>query len=1185
MSSTLNPKKLKELLTSLREAVKSLDDDNNNNPSPWSIQSAFSLLLVSELASRGIGVDIPPNISSNGSSSSSEWILSLLEVIRSTAGKVPIDDASGGSSGTFPSPMMAGLNAAGGMAASACSSCIAKCKESNVDDLLLLLPKEKSAVDSCEQTLQRCQEVNDGRFYTLLKLAFDVSKSTSDDEGTLEKKRTLQYQKRHELQQRLNAIAYSNYLYGASHFATDQPPMWKRCLDTALLLSDQHGASLNIGSINHRSYLNSLTILPLQNMIRIAKGNEKWKRAKELSLFVAVGYVGAVKERLDGMKDEVSGGDVVLTKGRGDGSKKIGQQSVHELIQIYFLDRTQSLVDLGQKSIESLLHSAEGALSECNPPTSMSTTDADANFESVLLYRYVQVQIQYLGEESTIWTEVQRQFRAMKNRLPDGNEGGISVGEKSTATVSIGAKKTKSTAVAAKPTPTTPEEMESQTRTKLYIEAWNEWRSGASNDDIDALSPLALRDAVIELSSLLPPADLHGDSSWFTTIDIVQDCYVSLKLQVNRLREIAISFQKQCNKKKTEKDMSQDVALAWGAVLSFVSPLITNHLDKIVARDGDADGVGDGVIVELRPMLESASEAIITASWMCEPIARKVQGKEFQLIPQLLPMVHNCLTVCKKERSREEEQSLEQAKKKSSVLSSHHRYSETEKKDMLLLECALSASRCRMELESAISNESPTNVSVNSLAVVARKATIAATSSVKTDVALKTSSLSSSSARAMFGSPFLQFISSWSGMYLSPWPFCTLGQARTILRSARESLSVANKAWGRQLMSRLEDVLLDIGEADLEGSLAGGVTADSRRLYKQALDSISLLNGEGTKLMEAHCLLGLARLSMASDVEDSAIAAEKYARNALEILGMMDISQTDTLICLHAWDNPLLQSFSHAYHVCSSRQLVAEACLRSSRPDDAYSFLQSAVNEAPGNFEAAFALASYYLRSMLVGCSDGEESDGKQNEARNQLLKAAKMNKTNADPFALLGVYYEAQGDDTRAKGCYQRALVIDASHPVAGRGLQRLLPLEEMQPFCEDAVKVNSPEIGWAWRMLGQLKSWKDGDDTSAVICFQQALRCRDVVQDPRTAALGIFYKDPKRSNADTLQNCEAGETWSELASCYRQLGKFSASLRAYDAAYSVSDGKLSPSALCACAQGTITMIVAYFAYKPFSK
>jgi len=188
------------------------------------------------------------------------------------------------------------------------------------------------------------------------------------------------------------------------------------------------------------------------------------------------------------------------------------------------------------------------------------------------------------------------------------------------------------------------------------------------------------------------------------------------------------------------------------------------------------------------------------------------------------------------------------------------------------------------------------------------------------------------------------------------------------------------------------------------------------------------------------------------------------------------------------------------------------------------------------------------------------------------LLKAAKLDTTKPQTFALLGIWYETQDDTTRAKGCYQKALGLDPCHPVAGRGIQRLSQ-DEAHSFYERAAKQSSSTVGWAWRALAQQKSRDDGDDTTAVVCLQQALRCRDI-QSPTSDNLSLFYDNPTSSGMDSSSHyCEASETWAQLATCYRVLGKHSAAIRAYEAADAISNGNLSPDTLCNWAQADIDL------------
>ena len=218
--------------------------------------------------------------------------------------------------------------------------------------------------------------------------------------------------------------------------------------------------------------------------------------------------------------------------------------------------------------------------------------------------------------------------------------------------------------------------------------------------------------------------------------------------------------------------------------------------------------------------------------------------------------------------------------------------------------------------------------------------------------------------------------------------------------------------------------------------------------------------------------------------------------------------------------------------------------------------------DCPENFEASFALASFHLRAAIGKATDKSQAK----KATTLLMKAAKLDPTRPGPFSLLGMSFEYQNDISRAKGCYQKALAVDPSHPVAGRGLVRLMGLDGAKSLCEHAAKRNSPANGWAWRAMGQLKSKEDGDFAAAAICFQQALRCRDI-QAPDDDMLGVFFANPS-SPSTNVAHSEASETWIELAACYRQLGKYSAALRAFEGAFFISGGDLSPDALCSWAQ-----------------
>ncbi len=1077
-----------------------------------------------------------------------------------TAGKVAIDDADAPHNNNYPTPMMAALNAAQGMAVSACATiCCPKTVYNNGDDYLdafELLPITNNAADGVarayKEALQRCQDVDDGRFYTLLQLVTMLQSSSSsphennNGESTSSlpqsKIRQLKLQRISQLQHVFHTMAYANYLHGAVNYAKDQPPMWKRCLDSALLLNDNgydndrddDDSSYSNGNgseLNYKAYFNSRTIQPLNNMIRIAqaKGNEK--RAKELSLLLAVGYLGGVRERLMDMKTTTNqdGGTAASSSKDGEGDekkkKKMSALSVTELVQKFYIDRTPLPIELEIMTVPSLLEYAKKALSVCDAPTVEDDVSTSPK-ESWILYHYIQEQMDHLAEESMIWSDVHRQYRAMLNRKP---ESGVA---------SIGAKKSKVTAGGAKKVvASSKEEMEQQTRTKVYAEAYDEWKVDSLH--LDVLPSLALRDAIVSLSSsstIIPQS----------MTNIVLDCYRSLVHQMERLEAMAVIVQKK------SKTSANDALAMWEALLSFVSPLIGVF---------DDDGVELSSNVPLRNLLESCSEAIIVASWMCEPLAKSgdVVSDEIKNLSKMLSDAQRFLTACKLGRV-EEKRLLDEKKNEESVLSSKESQSDLEKKSALRLECAIETSRCRAEIDSALDAD---GMDTNMVTAIARRATISAAGGFKNISDCNSPLLSATSSKALFGTPYLHFLSVWSGMHLSPWPYCNVGQARCILKQARDSLRLSAKYWGRR-SSNLEHLLLDIGEADLENGLLGGNVDASDQLFRQALTKLEGMEGEDASVnafvrerLKVQCLIGLAKQSLSTGDSE---AAETRARSALDLLLPSDSTLTQgdalTLLCSYVWCAPALNQLCHSHQLCSSRQLVAESCIQSSRFDNAHSFLTDAVKEAPGNFDAAFSLASFHLRMQCLG----NECD--ENETRKSLLRAAKMDTSKASPFALLGIWYESKNDAKRAEGCYQKALSLDASHPVAGRGLQRLIELKDLVPHCKKAIEQNSPVNGWAWQALGQSKAVNEGDDSTAVICFQQALRCRDI-QNPTSDMLGAFYSYTEMT---ATVHSEASMTWVELATCYRRMGKYSAALRAYEEA--ASTGTLPPAALCSWAQ-----------------
>ena len=95
----------------------------------------------------------------------------------------------------------------------------------------------------------------------------------------------------------------------------------------------------------------------------------------------------------------------------------------------------------------------------------------------------------------------------------------------------------------------------------------------------------------------------------------------------------------------------------------------------------------------------------------------------------------------------------------------------------------------------------------------------------------------------------MQSLQAWCGLLRNqPWPFSTVVQAREMLEYSRSLLLSSMKNWGRKI-SKLEEKLLDIAEADAEGFLAGGRLARAREIYSNVVSELY------SKLSDAlHCI-------------------------------------------------------------------------------------------------------------------------------------------------------------------------------------------------------------------------------------------------------------------------------------------------------------------------------------------
>lgn len=416
---------------------------------------------------------------------------------------------------------------------------------------------------------------------------------------------------------------------------------------------------------------------------------------------------------------------------------------------------------------------------------------------------------------------------------------------------------------------------------------------------------------------------------------------------------------------------------------------------------------------------------------------------------------------------------------------------------------------------------------------------------------------------AKFGVSYLLFLVCWSGMFCSPWSFFNVSQARSLIRCVRENTNHAIEIWGRKATG-IEEILLDIGEADSEcGYLSGGMNTIAQKLYISSLDGLQSDKSLMHTLLKAHCLSCSARLRSIDAVED-----DSYWIELAESIktSMKELQQRLTSLIepssFYLWRGTLSLQSSIEYHVLLKMQLVAEFLLKGKRSQDAKGFLEDAAKDSPQNYDVAFSYGSFLLQMALY--NPNNQVSGVLQKSQKQLLKAAKLNVQKADPFALLGLWYEVQNDIKRAVGCYSKALLIEPSHPVAGRGVLRLKSSRDVSALRNNAMNQGIFQNGWAWKSFGDHKAFAEGDDERAVVCYQQALRARDI-GSPKHHRLNIFFALP--SVDVDIENKECGSTWASLGGCYRRLGKHSASVRAFQSASDVFPSDLSY--FCSWAQG----------------
>ena len=411
----------------------------------------------------------------------------------------------------------------------------------------------------------------------------------------------------------------------------------------------------------------------------------------------------------------------------------------------------------------------------------------------------------------------------------------------------------------------------------------------------------------------------------------------------------------------------------------------------------------------------------------------------------------------------------------------------------------------------------------------------------------------------------LQCFITWSGWYQRPWINCSnLSDARRLL-SVRKASSL-----GRPL-SLLESIFVDMAYGDAESFLSGGVWNDAYNRYSNALENVIAAKNDSEEMddinfqmLQAHCNNGLARVCLLRNERQKVV---EFAQKTIDSLQSLEINDDRSAKrhSLYIWHKSDVFTMSRSHQLSVARHLIADSLIADGRSEEARSFLEAAVHDAPLDADAALALGAFLMRIHFYETSKEGPTPEAVKATQIQLLKAAKLDAKKASPFALLGLWFEEQGDLQRARGCYTKSLQLEPYHPVAGRGILRLESRDSIKKYLDDATHSSSSYNGWAWRATGLNKAFLDGDDNLAVVSFLKALRCRDIANvDNEFHA--VFYNKPGKTKTRSVQQ---SDVLAEVATCYRRLGRYTAAIRAFHGAIEIAGDMVPSLVLCSCAQG----------------
>lgn len=1195
-----NPAQLKARVAEIRERLPSLTvsfEEDSLKQSITNLVQSYKYLLLTEFLLRGVSLSqqiIEPQSS----------VQKLLEIFCNVVGKPLLSDIS-----TFPNPLVAATCALNGIVADQCASItqsiLSKLQnstndvvtnliksidrfisvpsyDSNTSDAASLLLMSFNEVEECSTTdsslflsvqgqfiatINRCRSVNDSRLLALLQISSTFHQNM---------KYLMVQQQQHQSAfllirtfEKLSicflAVARGHYLLGASSFAAeDQPQLWRKALDviasirqqqaTSTALNDRQLSSYNIS----RKYHTVDAILPLSNLARIShtKGNKM--KAIEWSIHLAEAHLG---------EDIMKSFQMPLLL--AETSANLSHNLLHYIVTFFTPPPNAN-------NIKSF-HYCNIFIASAKSSEASSYTDNPLRFTLDLKQR-ASAGLQALHhyyDECTIFKELNDVPKDDKQQRAESNdlilryhmisycllEAYYEYGEIQVIAHELFRRGTGDFSLLSHP----------EKKHAFEKKAWQQFLLPAplndNNNPTNAKPDQAanqLLDIVLkQCSSISSP--ITGTNSFM----LLEESLVLLDHNVGRLTHRAQIMSLYGNNNLLEQK-------SWRAVFTF-SLLLLQHLSMLHGYWSASNVVDELSILPLFNMNTSVCKAILIASWINTNVIASTHGDstvQENLLPSvtkndlalLISNLQHSLSRFSQQQNDKTGRGKENTQNKVLLSDAADKKRSLEVAAINSLEVALAGANCRQLL---LGREGEQEGGAQAVGDIAHDY-------------LKLFNVSLISEHANYGTAFLHCVISWSGLVQRPWQFYSVTQARTMISITKSAFTESLKLWGRRI-SKLETVFVKLAEADAEALLPGGLLVRAKELYEMALsESINIgkdadvsssdetLDDDITRyILKAHSLRGLAQLQLRTNVEGSFAAAEANARGALEsILLATKILEQRRQPMFTSTPDVFQSIVSKAipYHLCLTRHCIAECLIMSDRLVDAQKFLEDSYRDFPNNSDAAFALGAFHLQRIQQTGKSQSNIDPPEKQAVNSiLLKAAKLGSVNADPFALLGWWYELLGDRKRSLGCYSKALLLKPTHPVAGRGMVRLCIFPDVKVACKKAADSTSSENGWAWWALGRATSLEMGRDEVAATFFQQALRCRDI-EKPDCDRLHAFFVDPIQRRDES--RIELSLVWIDLASCYNRQGKFNAATSAYRHASNVSLGHLPPCALCSWAQ-----------------